>query len=379
MKKFCFFIGTDRHHDEVVIFRQAKTLKEAGYDVSFVVSDDEPDEYIQDIKIIGSGFTPKNYFDRIIKVPIYLKKKLKEIDADIYQTCSVDQIGTSMWLRKNRKKVLFHMREGHPYTLRGKSKLPSFIKELLINIMVFYMRPRLRKFNAVITITDDVKKYLEKWGIKRLYVQGNFPYINKNYTLSYEDYLNRDNNIIYFGSIYGISCQEHLLKALEKVNNVGYLLAGKFWGNELYYKKLASMPKWKDVEFIDGFKIEELPQLLSRATMSNVLRDFTKTNAPNGSLGIIKIFESMEAALPIICSDVPLYRKIMNEYKCGILVDPTNSDEIANAIKYLIEHKKEAYKMGQEGRRAVIEKYSWNALSKEYISIVNNILTSTVR
>ena len=87
----------------------------------------------------------------------------------------------------------------------------------------------------------------------------------------------------------------------------------------------------------------------------------------------------MEAALPIICSDVPLYREIMNEYKCGILVDPTNSDEIANAIKYLIEHKKEAYKMGQEGRRAVIEKYSWNALSKEYISIVNNILTSTVR
>ena len=267
------------------------------------------------------------------------------------------------------------MREGHPYTLRRKSKLPSFIKELLISIMVLYMRPRLRKFNAVITITDDVKKYLEEWGIKRLYVQGNFPYINKNYMLSYEDYLKRENNIIYFGSIYGISCQEYLLKALEKVNNVGYLLAGKFWGNELYYKKLISMPKWKDVEFIDGFKIEELPQLLSRATMSNVLRDFTKTNAPNGSLGIIKIFESMEAALPIICSNVPVYREIMDEYKCGILVDPTNSDEIANAIKYLTEHKKEAYKMGQEGRRAVIEKYSWDARSKEYVSIVNNILT----
>ena len=71
MKKFCFFIGTDRHHDEVVIFRQAKALKDAGYDVSFVVSDDEPDELIQDIKIIGSGFTPKNYFDRISLINSY--------------------------------------------------------------------------------------------------------------------------------------------------------------------------------------------------------------------------------------------------------------------------------------------------------------------
>lgn len=373
-KKFCFFISTDRHHKEVVIFRQAKALQDAGYDVSFVVCDDEPDEIIQGVKVIGAGFKPLSYFDRIFRVASHLKRILKEIDADVYQTCCIDQIGTSIWLRKQNKKIVFNMREGHPFTLRAKSSLPSIIKEALIKLMVAYMRPRLRKFDAVITITDDVKKYLSEWGIERLYVQGNFPFINKKYTLSYEDYCKREDIVIYYGSIYGISCQEFVLQALDHVRGVKYLLAGKFWGNEAYHKYLANMPQWKNVEFIDGFELEELPGLLSRATISNVIRDFSKTNAPNGSLGIIKIFESMEAALPIICSDVPLYREMMNEYKCGILVDPKNPKEIADAIKFLVENKEEAYRMGQEGRRAVVEKYSWDAVSKEYVSIIDNML-----
>ena len=107
--------------------------------------------------------------------------------------------------------------------------------------------------------------------------------------------------------------------------------------------------------------------------MSNVLRDFSKTHYHNGNIGIIKIFESMEAGLPLICSDVPVYRRIWEEYKFGMLVDPTNPDQIADAINYLIENKEEAYKMGQEGRRAVIEKYNCDVVSKEYAEIINSL------
>ena len=163
-----------------------------------------------------------------------------------------------------------------------------------------------------------------------------------------------------------------MLDALSGVENAKYLIAGKFWNNVSYQKKLEDHPKWKDVDFIDGFDIKELPLLLKRATISNVLRDFVSSETPNGSLGIIKIFESMEAALPLICSDVQVYRTIMKEYRCGLLVDPNNSEQIQKAVEYLVNNKEEAWKMGQEGRRAVIEKYSWDAVSKEYCSIIDN-------
>ena len=56
-----------------------------------------------------------------------------------------------------------------------------------------------------------------------------------------------------------------------------------------------------------------------------------------------------------------------------MLVDPKNPDQIADAINYLVENKEEAYKMGQEGRRAVIEKYNCDVVSKEYVEIINSL------
>ena len=81
----------------------------------------------------------------------------------------------------------------------------------------------------------------------------------------------------------------------------------------------------------------------------------------------------MEAGLPIICSNVPVYQKLLSEYPCGLLVDVNDSKQIEDAVRYLIEHKEEAYKMGQIGRKAVIEKYSWDALSSKYIGIIESI------
>ena len=140
---------------------------------------------------------------------------------------------------------------------------------------------------------------------------------------------------------------------------------------------IMNLPEWKNVEYIEGFKHEELAGFIGKSTISNVIRDFSVfSKEKSGSFGIIKVFESMEAALPIICSDMPIYRDIMKEYKCGILVDPLNKGQIRDAIEYLVTHKKEAWKMGQEGRRAVIEKYSWDALSVKYLEIVNKLVES---
>lgn len=372
MKKYCFFIGTDRHNDEIVIIRQAQALKEAGYDVLYVVSDDESDEERGGIMIEPSEYRAKGLFSRIFISPIKLYRKLRVVNADVYQTCSVDQIVTCLFLKKRNKKIIFHLREGHPYTFYQKSHLPFFLKKVLVKIMEIWMRYALKRFDAVIAVTDDISRYLKGWGIKKLFVEGNFPFYQQNHSFSYDDYLKRNNIIIYHGTIYEISRQETFLDALSGVDDVRYLLVGRFKGNHQYERIIKSHHMWSKVEFIDGFDYKDLFSLQSRAIISNVLRDFSMTTSHNGSLGVIKLFESMEAGLPIICSDVPLYREIMKEYKCGILVNPNDSTQITKAIKYLLENKEEAYLMGQEGRRAVKEKYSWNIQAKEYVGIINS-------
>ncbi len=72
-----------------------------------------------------------------------------------------------------------------------------------------------------------------------------------------------------------------------------------------------------------------------------------------------KLFDYMLCGLPVVASDFPEIRKVVGGAECGVLVDPTDPDAIAEAIIYLMEHPDEARWMGENGRRAVLERYNW--------------------
>ena len=63
--------------------------------------------------------------------------------------------------------------------------------------------------------------------------------------------------------------------------------------------------------------------------------------------------------LPVIASDRPLWREIIQGNRCGLLVDPRKPEEIASAIEHLLCHPEEAEAMGRRGRLAVENEYNW--------------------
>jgi len=369
---FCFFTSMGRDNYEVIVYRRARSLRESGYDVTFMVNDTKGEEYIEDTKVVSTGVSSGSYLRRIFIAPFKTFRKLRQINADYYQTYSVDLLLVCLLLKIIGKKVIFDLREGHPYTYYLKSKKPHWINYCIVSLMAIWMKFCLRKLDATIVTSEGIERYCLRWGVPNVSIIGNFPVVNKDYSLSYEDYIKREDRVIYYGSIYTISRQEVFMDALSRIPNVHYFLAGKF-EYQYYKEQITQHSYWEKVEFIDGFQIHELPSFFKKSTISNVLRDFSKTSSPNGSMGIIKLFESMEAGLPIICSNVPVYQKLLSEYPCGLLVDVNDSKQIEDAVRYLIEHKEEAYKMGQIGRKAVIEKYSWDALSSKYIGIIESI------
>lgn len=362
------------------MYRQGHSLLADGFEVYNVVGDNRPIEVREGITIIPTGYNAKSFLRRLFVSPYKLYSKLIEVDADVYHTVHVDQLLICLLLKRRGKRVLFEMQEDHPYSLLWKSKAPKWLLKPIVWLMSKWMGFVLRRVDVITALSYDTVNYLKSWGIApdKIHLWGNFPVINKDYNLPLEDYLLREDRILYFGIIYSYSKQEVFLKALSQIPGVHYLVAGVFMGNEQnsYKPKIISMPEWNNVEFIEGFKHEELKDFIKRSTISNVVRDFSAyPMEKSGSFGIIKIFESMEAALPIICADMPIYRDIFKEYNCGILVDPCNKQQIKDSIDYLVNHKKEAWQMGQEGRRAVIEKYSWDALSVTYLRIINGLLT----
>jgi glycosyltransferase involved in cell wall biosynthesis len=79
----------------------------------------------------------------------------------------------------------------------------------------------------------------------------------------------------------------------------------------------------------------------------------------------VKMFEYMAAGIPVIASDIPLWRSIIESADCGICVDPFDPGAIAGAIDSLFENPERAWRMGENGRKAVVSKYNWSIEEKK--------------
>ena len=84
-----------------------------------------------------------------------------------------------------------------------------------------------------------------------------------------------------------------------------------------------------------------------------------------------KLFESMMCGIPII-TNVADY--IIHETECGILVDYNNPDEIRNAIITLRDDPQLRKKLGENGRRAFLEKYNWNKMEQKLYEIYEKVI-----
>ena len=92
-----------------------------------------------------------------------------------------------------------------------------------------------------------------------------------------------------------------------------------------------------------------------------------KTNYP------VKLFEYMAAGIPVIASRHGESAEFVKEGQAGILVDPLNPDEIADAIKRLVDDSVAAEAMGRRGRQLIFDKYNWENESAKLVVLYNSL------
>ena len=83
----------------------------------------------------------------------------------------------------------------------------------------------------------------------------------------------------------------------------------------------------------------------------------------------IKMFEFMAAGLPVIASDFPLWKDIVEGNKCGISVEPRDSEAVRAACMTQIGNPKKAQELGRNGKKAVDEKYNWTNEEKKLLKL----------
>jgi glycosyltransferase involved in cell wall biosynthesis len=82
----------------------------------------------------------------------------------------------------------------------------------------------------------------------------------------------------------------------------------------------------------------------------------------------LKLFEYMASSRPIVASDLPSLREVLNEKNC-VFAGADNVDSFANAIKSILEDESLNRAIVSEARSNV-ERYDWNARAKEILNII---------
>ncbi len=89
-----------------------------------------------------------------------------------------------------------------------------------------------------------------------------------------------------------------------------------------------------------------------------------------------KLFEYMALGLPVITADFPLYRAVVEHHTCGFCIDPTDPVRLSETLAYLIENPAEAGAMGQRGRQAVEQWYTWESEAEKLLTFYERILSN---
>lgn len=87
-----------------------------------------------------------------------------------------------------------------------------------------------------------------------------------------------------------------------------------------------------------------------------------------------KIFEYMTAGLPVVASNFPELKKIIEEEKIGYVFDETNPDDIAQKIRLVFSDPGKYFQMKENSLKAVKNKYNWRNEAKKLIKIYEQVL-----
>lgn len=86
-----------------------------------------------------------------------------------------------------------------------------------------------------------------------------------------------------------------------------------------------------------------------------------------------KLFEYLGAGVPVIMSNTLRCSAIVKDQHCGIVVDPEDTGQVADAVAYLIDHPAEAQAMGERGRTLVRERFLWTSEAKKLTQLYAEI------
>jgi len=135
------------------------------------------------------------------------------------------------------------------------------------------------------------------------------------------------------------------------------------------FEKYVQSKEYRDKVIITGYKRHNEIAYYLKAADILVIPNSSKEKISNYNTSPLKLFEYMASEVPIIASDVPSIREIMNNNNC-IFSKPDDGSSIAKCITILLSDQRLVDRLSKQARYDV-DKYTWKKRAMNILDFLN--------
>lgn len=323
------------------IFRKECTgLASAGYEVT-LIAPGSVDYFENSVQILSIGAF-ESRLKRMIIGPLRVAARIRALRPAVVHAHDPELIPVLVAIRlaSRRVRIIYDAHEDLPGQVLSKQYIPKIVRPLVRFFAMGLCRVAGLVSDLVVCATPSIQITFPVG--KTILVQ-NFPWLADFSELprSQPKY-----SASYVGGLNEIRGGLQLVKAFSDSGKtaISCIAAGSV--SEAVAEGLSGV---ETIHHVGNVTAEEVPAVIGDGLVGIVCF----LPAPNHlESQPTKMFEYMAAGRAVVCSDFPLWRRLIDEHKCGVLVDPLDPVAIRNAVTDAAEDPDSALAMGRRARLA---------------------------
>ncbi|MBN1908707.1 MAG: glycosyltransferase family 4 protein [Pirellulales bacterium] len=356
-----------------ILHKECRSLARAGYEVVLIAPEGRGEVVDSEVRIRYVSRRPGR-IGRILGTTRRVLQAALEENAALYHLHDPELMPLVKRLGQRGAVVVFDMHENLPAAVLGKTWIPRGLRRLV----AWAVRRAERWWLARVPVVFAEESYVAcyPW-IKRSIVVRNLPLLEELVPL--QSARSPEPALAYLGVVAAQRGSLTILDALVEL------------------KRLGHEPTLECIGPAESRHQQELKTRISQLGLQNVRlhgylppAEAWRRIAPcHVGLAVLKrqpnlvesmptkILEYMALGLPVVVSDFPLYRRLVDESGCGLCVNPDDPAAVAAAIARLLDDPTEAQAMGRRGRDAALAHYDWRSEASHLVEFYEQLLAPT--
>jgi len=374
--KVCILSTVHIALDNRVFYREAHSLRSAGYDVTLIAV--HPKNEVKDgIQIIGLPRVPR-WQRPLLWRKIY--RLARQTTSDIYHFHDPELLPLGAWLkRRTGKPVIYDIHEAYPDFIEVKDYLPAWLRYPAAALFRI-VEPKLARRQSGLIFADDATAADFAQVDLPKETLFNFPgqQFIKTAVSAGNNYAERPPHVLYLGGMErnrGVDLMvEAFALVFAAIPTAQLWLVGHFMPPDLEQDVVQAVAKHgleQAVSITGRVDFEQIGQYLRSASVGWVPWQAVAKNQKNIPT---KLFEYMAYGIPIVGSDLQSIRPFLKDEDNGYLVSSDDPKRHASAIINLLKNPQSGAAMGLRGQMQVLERYNWTIMEERLLRFYKEFL-----